>query len=383
MLGGTMPWKESDRMSLRLEFVTLASQPDANIRQLCRDFNICPTTGYKWLGRFEGGGKESLQDQSRRPHQSPDRTPKPVEEQVVALRQQHPAWGGRKLRRRLEDLGYKDLPAPSTVTGILRRHGLIVPEQNQNRGPMERFERPAPNQLWQMDFKGHFALASGRCHPLTVLDDHSRFNVVLEACANEQETTVETALRKAFEHYGMPDAILCDNGSPWGGGEHTGLTIWLLRLGVGVYHGRAYHPQTQGKEERFHRTLKAEVLQKGGWSDWAQVQRSFDQWRSLYNCERPHEALGLATPASRYQLSQRRYPTQLPTVEYAPGVDVRRVDCNGFISYRNQPQKIGRAFIKQIVGLRTTQTDEIIEVLFATKVIKTIDLRQNTPITPQ
>lgn len=366
-------------MSLRLEFVGMAQQPEANIRELCRRYGISPTTGYKWLGRFEDGGAEALKDEPRRPHHSPKQTEQKVEEAVVALRQAHPAWGGRKLRRRLKDLGHVDLPAPSTITHILHRHDLIADEVSAAGGPWQRFERSAPHQLWQLDFKGHFALANGRCHPLTMLDDHSRFNVVLQACENEREITVQEVLIPAFERYGMPDGILCDNGSPWGAGGdgHTALSVWFLRLGIGVYHGRAYHPQTQGKEERFHRTLKAEVIQRGGWTDCLQVQRRFDDWRNIYNCQRPHDSLDLETPAHRYRVSQRPYPKTLPAVEYDLGVEVRQVDCAGRFSYRNQLWKVGTGFHGQSVGLRSTATDGLIEILFATKVIKTIDLRPN------
>ena len=350
------------------------------MRELCRRFNISPTTGYELLARFKEQGTVGLEDRSRRPHHGPTRTAQAVERRIVDLRQEHPAWGGRKLHRRLKDLGYKEVPSPSTITGILHRHDLISAEQSQQSQPWQRFTRSAPNQLWQLDFKGHFRLSNGRCHPLTALDDHSCFNVLLQACADEKETTVMAALRRAFELYGMPDAILCDNGSPWGscGDEHTGLSIWLLRLGIGVHHGRAYHPQTQGKEERFHRTLNAEVIQRGGWSDWAQIQKSFDEWRSIYNCQRPHEALEMATPATRYGPSQRSYPSQLPALEYASEVQVRRVDPNGHISYRNQLWKVGRAFHQQSVGLRPAAEDGIMEVLFGPHVIKTIDLRTNT-----
>jgi transposase InsO family protein len=348
-------------MSLRLEFVGLAGHPEANVRELCRQWKISPTTAYKWLDRHRSGGTEALADRPRRPRQSPRQTARELEAVVVALRREQ-------------------LPAASTITGILHRHGLIAPAASRSRQATQRFERPGPNQLWQMDFKGHFAMASGRCHPLTVLDDHSRFNLVLEACADERETTVQRALIAAFERYGLPAAILCDNGPPWGGTgtEHTALSVWLLRLGVGVCHGRAYHPQTQGKEERFHRTLLTEVIQRGGWSGCPHVQKGFDDWRPVYNCERPHEALDLATPVSRYRPSQRPYPSQLPAMEYAPEVDVRQVDCTGHISYRSRPWKVGRGFIGQPVGVRPTAVDGVREIIFATRVIKTIDLRLNT-----
>lgn len=376
MFVDTMPWKISTTMNERSEFVTLAQGENANIRDLCRRFKISPTVGYKWLDRFKLGGFEALADQSRRPKTSPKKTDNAVEKLILDLRAEHPAWGARKLRRRLQDLGHKRLPAGSTMTGILHRHQLITPEQSQEHTPFVRFEKAAPNQLWQMDFKGHFALSSGRCHPLTVLDDHSRFNLVLAACSNEQEKTVQERLICAFQRYGMPERILCDNGSPWGGGQHTWLTVWLMRLGIRVYHGRAYHPQTQGKEERFHRTLNAEVIARGGWHDCLHVQSKFDPWRDVYNTQRPHESLGMATPATRYRISERSFSSHLEKVDYSPGVEVRKVDVLGRISFRNQSWRVGRAFIKQPVGLRPTQSDGVYEILFATCVIRTIDLNQ-------
>jgi transposase InsO family protein len=375
-----MPWPVKNLIHVRLEFVNLALQPDARIRQLCRRFGISPTIAYKWLNRYRREGLPGLVDQSRRPQQSPARTEAMMEQQIVALRRQHPAWGARKLRRRLQDLRAHALPATSTITGVLHRHGLITPEQSQAARTFQRFERSAPNQLWQVDFKGHFALRQGRCHPLCSLDDHSRYNVLLAACDNQQETTAQSQLRGAFRLHGLPDQILWDNGSPWGsggGGELTALDVWLMRLGIRVSHGRPYHPQTQGKEERFHRTLQAEVLVRGGWRDCAQVQQAFDQWRPVYNAQRPHEALGMQTPVQRYQPSQRHFPESLPPVEYASPVEVRRVDQQGYLSYRGELWRVGRAFFGLPVGLRPGNRDGLMEVLFLTQVIKELDLRQH------
>lgn len=373
-----MPWPVKNLINVRLEFVNLALQPDANVRQLCRRFDISPTVGYKWRQRFESGGVAALADQSRRPEHSPARTAAPVEELVAALRREHPAWGARKLRRRLLDLGHTALPATSTITGILHRKGLISQEQSQAAAPFQRFERAAPNQLWQVDYKGHFPLRQGRCHPLCSLDDHSRYNVLLAACADQQESTVQGHLTGAFRRNGLPDGVLWDNGAPWGGGgdEYTGLDAWLMRLGIRVYHGRPYHPQTQGKEERFHRTLDTEVLARGGWSDCAQVQAAFDRWRPVYNTQRPHEALGMETPVKRYRPSQRTYPESLPPIQYDLGVEVRRVDINGRLTYRGQTWRVGRAFTGHPVGLRPSDRDGIMEVIFLTQAIKELDLRQ-------
>jgi transposase InsO family protein len=270
-------------------------------------------------------------------------------EVVIALRLET-TWGGRKLRQRLQTLGHTGVPAASTCTEILRRADLLKKEPGG--GPVQRFERQLPNELWQMDHKGHFATQSGqRCHPFTVLDDHSRFNLVLDPAGNERTPTVRTALTTAFERYGLPEAILCDNGGVWGRVTsttgHTPLSVWLLRLGVRVL----YHPQTQGKEERFHRTLHAELLSRHTWRDLAHCAAEFPRYRQRYNHERPHDALLGETPASRYRPSVRAMPAQLPLLDY-PQMEVRVVRAKGVITFRNQTWYLGEAFASLPVGQR-------------------------------
>jgi transposase InsO family protein len=373
-----MPWKESSTVSERTEFVRLASAGGANLSELCRRFGISRPTAYKWLGRYRTGGPSGLQDRSRTPHGSPAKTPAAVEAAVIQLRQQYPAWGGRKLRARLRALRHTHLPAASTITAILRRHGLLGAAAGQPRD-FQRFEHPAPNALWQIDFKGHFALGSGRCHPLTILDDHSRYAVGLFACENEQTTTVSGHLTAVFRRFGLPDRILCDNGSPWGAaGEspYTELGVWLLRLGVAVSHGRPHHPQTQGKDERFHRTLAVEVLQGQHFADLAVCQGRFDAWREVYNTERPHEALGLDVPASRYRPSSRPFPERLPPLQYHATDMVRRVQLDGCISFHSRLWKVGKAFVRQPVALRPQAEDGKYQIVFGTVAIGQIDLHQ-------
>lgn len=242
-----MVWKATSIVEQREEFARLASVSGANMSELCERFGVSRTSGYKWLSRYRSSGRAGLQDQSRRPRTSPDRTESRVEQLVVELRQRHPAWGGRKLRARLRALqvvAEDQVPAASTITEILRRHQLLDAAESAKHRPFTRFERPRPNDLWQMDFKGHFAVTrGGRCHPLTVLDDHSRFVLALRACENEQTATVQSALTEAFRRYGLPAQMLADNGSPWGDSgqaSHTGLGVWLLRLGIELTHGRPY-----------------------------------------------------------------------------------------------------------------------------------------------
>ena len=340
-------------MSQRLEFAVLATQSGLAFSELCRRFGVSRKTGYKWLARYKGGGAEALQDRSRKPHRSPRQVASALAELVVALRVET-TWGGRKLRRRLRDLGHAAVPAASTCTEILRRADLL--KKDGPRGPLQRFERQQPNELWQMDHKGDFATQCGeRCHALTVLDDHSRYNLVLDAAGHQRTATVQAALTAAFERYGLPEAILCDNGGTWGnlaeGTGHTPLTVWLLRLGVRVRHGRPYHPQTQGKEERFHRTLKAELLSRHTWRDLAHCAAEFPRYRQRYNHERPHDSLQGDTPATRYRASVRPMPAHLPVLDY-PGMDVRFVRSKGVITFRNHTWSIGEAFAALPIGLR-------------------------------
>ncbi len=372
-----MPWQESSVETLRQEFVMLAQQEGANIRELCRRFAISPATAYTLLARYRQEGADGLQDRSRRPHSSPTQTDPAMEAAVCAVRVAHPAWGGRKIRRSLLDQGVSALPAASTITDILRRHDLLDRRQAAHHRPWQRFEAAAPNELWQMDFKGHIALQHGRCHPLTVLDDHSRYCLALEACGDERTDTVQSRLIALFERYGLPWRMLADNGAPWGdgGSRYTALTVWLLRLGIAVSHGRPYHPQTQGKEERFHRTLKAEVLAGEIFAHLAAAQAGFDRWRPRYNHERPHEALALATPGSRYAPSPRRYPARLPEIEYGPDDAVRKVQEDGEVSFANQVFRISKAFRGERVAIRPTPTDGMMAIYFMTHRIAQIDLR--------
>lgn len=375
-----MPWKEVSTMSQRLEFVTLAAADNANIRHLCRCYGISSATAYKWLRRFQIAGVDGLNDRSRRPQHSPARSAPEVEAAIISLRHKHPAWGGRKLRDRLLALNYTTVPCASTITAILRRHQLLDPSEAAKHRAFQRFEHAAPNDLWQMDFKGDFKLQQGRCFPLTILDDHSRFAIALEACAKNTREIVQTALINVFRLYGLPWRITCDNGSPWGArgrGYYTGLAVWLLRLGVAVSHSRPHHPQTQGKDERFHRTLQAEVLRYQTGDTLMQWQIIFDQWRAVYNTERPHEALSMAVPASRYQPSHRRYPEKLPPIEYGATDLVRKVRGFGHIKYEGREYHVGSAFRGLHIALRPTTTDGLFEVFFCNHKIGKLDLSNN------
>lgn len=374
-----MPWREVSKMEQRREFVRLAMLEGANRRELCRRFGIHPDTGYKWLARWKDavGGDAVLADRSRRPHNSPERTAAGIEAEVLEIRDAHPAWGARKIARCLERDGI-DSPAPSTVHAILQRHGRIVPEPGgaQARG---RFEKKAPNLLWQMDFKGWITLGdASRCHPLTIVDDHSRYVPCLKACANQRRSTVQSHMETTFRRYGLPDAIFVDNGSPWGDASHrhwTGLRVWLLKLGVELIYSTPYHPQGRGKNERFHRTLKDEVFALRRFGEIGAVQRALDIWREVYNFERPHQALDMDVPASRYRPSLRPMPKRLPRIDYDAGEIVRTVPTTkDYISFKGRLWKVPEAFRGERLAIRPIGRDGLYAVCFASHQIATIDL---------
>lgn len=376
-----MAWREMSVMEQRQEFVRLALVEGANRRELCRRFGISPAVGYKWLERFKAGDK-TLADRSRRPRCSPKRSADALEAAVVAVRQSHPAWGARKIACCLQRTGC-DVPAASTVHAILRRHDLIQPAPG-GAVASQRFEKEAPNLLWQMDFKGHIALAGGqRCHPLTVIDDHSRYALCLAACANERGTTVSEHLRTAFRRYGLPQAVFVDNGTPWGdssGHRWTRFGVWLLKLGVDVVHSRPYHPQSRGKNERFHRSLKAEVFALNTFRTLDDTQHALDAWRFVYNCERPHQALNLNVPASRYYVSTRAMPEQLPQPDYDEGEIVRTVPATkDYIRFKGRLWKVPQAFRTERVAIRPV-ADGVFGVFFASHQIATIDLTVPKPV---
>jgi len=373
-----MPWDVKDVVDRRLELVEAMLVPGVNVSRLCERFGVSAKTAYKWKHRYEAGGVDGLVDRSRAPRSSPTKTDVGIEGLVCDVRDEFPFWGARKLKRVLARRGVRDLPAVSTITEILRRNDRL-------NGPATgtvtwtRFEAEHPNDLWQMDFKGWFQTGSGRCEPFDVLDDHSRFNLHLNAYGDQQEATVKRCLRSVFGEYGMPVKILCDNGSPWAntqsGFRWTGLGVWLVDLGIGLSHARIRHPQTIGKDERFHRTLELEVIStRDCWDDHAQVQEAFDRWRPIYNHQRPHDALDGDVPADRYQPSTRSMPARIEPVEYPNDLHVRKVSKQSRISFQNRKIRIGTAFVGRYVAVAPTDIDGVFDIYYRDQQVRTITL---------
>ena len=271
-----MPWKEKTVMEQRKEFIEQAAEC-TNFSALCREYGISRKTGYKWLNRFRESG--TVSDRSRSPKHPHAKTAPEIEAAVLAVREENPSWGGKTIRAVLEADGVKGLPSAKTCSNILKRNGCIEPEESLKHRACQRFEREQCNSLWQTDFKGDFGLLDGsRCYPLDILDDHSRFCIRTEP--KNSATGVKESFLQAFQEYGLPDAILSDHGSQFAGfkGGYTHFERWLMDLDILPIHGRIMHPQTQGKIERFHRTMKAELLREP-FLDLKDAKKHFALWR--------------------------------------------------------------------------------------------------------
>jgi transposase InsO family protein len=376
-----MPFKAYTDMDLRLEFVQLATAEGANIRALCRQYQIAPNTAYRLLARYRAEGEAGLLPRSRRPHTCPHQTPPAVEAQVLTVRAAHPTWGGRKIAEVLKREGSTPVPTPSTITTILQRHQVPLGGRAGEPRAYTRFERAAPNELWQLDFMGHRPMLSGRVHPLTILDDHSRFGLGLFACANERARLVQQHLITVFQQYGLPEALLVDHGSAWGSphpGAITWLVAWWMRLGIHVLHGRPAHPQTRGKIERWHATIATDLFQFARFPDLDATQVAFDRFRQEYNTDRPHEALAMQVPLSRYHASLRPLPEHLPEIVYSDDYTVHTVAGNGCIWFAGRYRFISEALRTLPVGVRPTATDGVFVVRFCDQEIKRLDLHRNS-----
>ena len=369
-----MSWKERTVEQARMEFVLEAISEESSISALCRKYGISRPTGYKWIERYMKG--EDLADRSHSPLTAAHRTKPEIEDLILETRARHPTWGGHKIVAFLSGKGYELLPAASTANAIIKRHGLISAEQSEKHTPYKRFERELPNQLWQMDFKGHFSMSDGdRCHPLTITDDCSRKLICLDAYNNEQWKSVETSLLRVFSEYGLPEAILSDNGAPWGDSKHgyTLFELWMMQLGVTPMHGRPLHPQTQGKEERFHRTLKEDVLKRIAIADLNHAQRVFDDYRIEYNAERPHAALNYDVPDKHYTPSKRNLPEKWGEPEYDSGSTLRKVNYKGYISINRCRYYLSETLADRYIELGY-MPDNTVKLYYGNYLIATINL---------
>ena len=326
-----MPWKDKTVEELRKEFVN-AAKTTKNFSMLCREFGISRKTGYKWVERSKLS--DSLSDRSHVPLNIPTRTPVEVEKAILCIRSENPEWGAKTILKVLENNGYSNLPCIRTANNILQRNGFISETESQKRQAFLRFQREHCNDLWQIDFKGDFPLLDGtRCFPFDIIDDCSRF--CLGIYAKNNTLGVTQSMENTFREYGLPTAILSDNGAQFAGfrGGYTQFERWLMDLDVLPIHGRPLHPQTQGKIERFHRTMKNELIKRKTFVDLNDAGKQLNEWRMKYNEVRPHEAINMLCPADIYKPSDRKYPERITAYEYSGYYRTIRVNCKGYLRF--------------------------------------------------
>jgi transposase InsO family protein len=346
-----MTWRTSNVQEQRIEFVIAAHRKEKSLTELCVEFEISRPTGYQWLKRYQADGIRGVVEKSRRPHHSPGRTAAAWEERAVELRRERPDWGARKIQHLLEREGIR-LPG-TTIHRILWRHDLVRKGEPQ-RLALQRFERAQPNQLCQMDFKGPKGWDQP-VGPLSVLDDHSRYAVALENTGSTQAQGVQRVLERVFRDSGVPDAMLMDHGTPWfntqGRLGWSQFTVWLMDQDVALHFSGIGHPQTQGKVERFHRSLTSALLRRGTPED-SQRQVWLNAFREEYNCVRPHEALQMRTPHQVWQKSVRPYREQWVAWPYPAGSEVKEVDRTGQLRWQHRRYYISKALAGREVGLQ-------------------------------
>ena len=345
-----MPWKDKTVEELRQEFAE-AAQQSTNFSSVCREFGITRATGYKWLKRYEN--QETLSDRNRRPNITANKTPEAIELKILSMRTEHPGWGAKKIKVALENQGLS-MPCEKTVNNILNRYHCISKEESLKHKPFTRFEKEYCNEMWQTDFKGEFKMQNGiYCYPLDIFDDHSRFVIRIKP-SESTSNLVLPVFREAFYEFGMPDSVLSDNGAQFAGFRqgYTQFEKWLMNHDILPIHGRIKHPQTQGKIERFHRTMNQELLNHYIPKDIADAERVFADWRNCYNNERPHEALGMKCPSEIYVPSKRIYCDQVEKFEYSGKYHVIKVNSWGYVRFDHWQVYLSETMIDEHIEFR-------------------------------
>jgi transposase InsO family protein len=375
-----MPWRTESVMDQRVEFVLRAREGDEGIAELCREYEISRPTGYLWLKRYqEVGSVSGLAERSRRPTHSPQRTSAEIETAVLGVRDRT-GWGGPKIAKVLEQQGVQ--VAPATAQRIVKRRGRVVKPKTDKT--TTRFEKAECNELAQMDFKGEYTLPAEKCYPLSFIDDCSRYCHGLWPLPGIGGAGVKQTLEGYFRGHGVPRSILMDHGTPWYStmNQHglTWVAVWLLKQGVVLRYSGVGHPQTQGKVERFHQTLKARTRHRGAPTTMGEWERWAVEFRHEYNHERPHESLGMKTPAEVYQaVNLRAYQEHPREWEYSGGT-VKRLNTQGMLYYQQQTYFVSEALAAEPV--RVDELDGKLLVTFRHMTVREIELStgRSTPV---
>jgi len=355
-----MPWEAKTVEMTRAEFVKEVIAHHKSKARLCREYGISRPTGDKWLKRNKNG--EGFRDRSHRPFKTPpNKTATETEQVIVERRQQEPGLGAVKLKRILENEGKQGLPSHTTINNIFKRNHLIRAEDSLAAKPTVRFEHEQPNQMWQADFKGHYQLGNGdRCHPLSIVDDCSRYCLCADGKINERREGVQHSFERIMRKYGQPRILLCDNGNPWGAVQSSGFSgfeLWLMDHGILVMHIRPGRPRTQGKVERFNGSYKAERLRFHIPYDMQEAMQNLMEYQEFYNHIRPHHALGLDVPAKHYQVSEIAFQEEIEEWKYSGNNEVRKIKSSGYLTFCGQGYYFSEAFRGSEIELRQSTSN--------------------------
>lgn len=377
-----MPWKGITVEELREMFCLLAMSENANISKLCEEYGISRTTGYNWINRAKNGG--GFSDLSRKPIHSPNRIDPDIEKIIVDKRKKFPGIGAAKIHKMLENDGFTEIPSVRTINNIFQRNNLISPEASEAATHYKRFEKDAPNIMWQCDFKGDFLLKNGmRCFPLSVIDDCSRFCLGSKPQKSVRFYETKDNFEQIFREYGLPLSLLCDNGNPWGNSQTRCITqfeAWLMDLDVLVIHTRIKHPQCQGKVEHFNGSYKRESLKYYVPDDFPDAIKTCEKYRDFYNNDRPHHSLDLEVPSKIYVPSTIPYPDKIEEWEYEGSTELRKVKETGYISYAGYGFYLSEGMRGKTIGIMPTIDDGIVNVVYRGFLISKLDLRKGALI---
>jgi transposase InsO family protein len=353
-----MPWNETSSVEQRRQFIQDYVHGSFTMTELSERYAVSRKTAYKWLERFEGEGLAGLQDRSRRPHTSPSETPPAIVDAIVKLRKRHPFWGAKKLLTVLQERDPRTVwPSRSTVCDILTREGLVTSRTRRRYpgyGGRPITPMTSPNELWAADFKGQFRTGNRvYCYPLTLTDGYSRYLLECRGLLSTAHEGAQPVFTRVFREFGLPAVLRTDNGVPFATtaiGRLSRLSVWWIRLGIYPELIQPAHPEQNGRHERMHRTLKQHTARPPAASLAAQ-QRRFDAFRTEYNQVRPHEALGLRTPATLYLPSERAFPARLPELEYPAHFELRKVSATGAIRWNWDRVPVSHVLAGEYVGL--------------------------------
>lgn len=366
-----MPWKESNEMSQRIEFVMKAEKNKDNFSELCREFNISRTLGYRLLSRYQEYGLEGIAPYSRRPHGNPNKTDEDIVCEIVKLRIQHSNWGGKTIRAvLLRSYPSEKIPSARTIDRILQRSSLVRKRRKRTGKYLpdgEIIVPKKPNEVWTVDFKGWWKTKNGEtCFPLTIRDEHSRYVLNLSAHKSPSFKPVKEQFKRCFETYGLPDYIRSDNGGPFAAvcsiQGLSQLSSWWVSLSVLPNRIKPASPYMNGAHERMHRDIKHD-LQSNPEKNIESQQEAFNKWLDFFNCERPHQALQMRTPSECYVESSRKYDPAEPEYGYPCDYETRKVGCRGHIYWKSKKVFISNALTKRRIGIKK-ERDEKLSVWF-------------------